>query len=125
VGHKPASSAELAYAEKFSAATAALVDTLRRNFSGAPVVLPGGHVVGSNAVMSWSCYSHCTSLSESGFSENTCDQAVGTGAAGPPATMNSALEQLLGWASKGPGEPPMEWIDACDGLDCGAGCHVG
>lgn len=104
VGHEPASAPEKAYAEAFAARTVALVRSLRAAWPASRQ--------SPNAVYSWACYNHCTSLTGAGFNTDKC---------GPLATtMDAALQQTL--ALQPHDGSDFEWIDTCDGFACSTGC---
>jgi len=100
VGHKPNSSAEKAYAEKFANRTRALVTMIKKDKP-------------ENAVFSWACYNHDISCNYFGYNRDTCDPS-GT-------TMATAFHEFLG-LSPTSSTPPLQFMDKCTTFACGGGC---
>eukprot|EP00440_Ansanella_granifera_P054762 gb/GFBE01059367.1/.p1 GENE.gb/GFBE01059367.1/~~gb/GFBE01059367.1/.p1 ORF type:complete len:400 (+),score=85.60 gb/GFBE01059367.1/:1-1200(+) len=67
-----------------------------------------------NAVFSWSCHNHWTSVDEAGFNKKTCS---------PGSTMEGAVQQFLGFVPATT-TPSFQWIDTCYGFSCGSGCNM-
>lgn len=102
IGHDPATDAERTYASIFAYRTALLVHSLRESFRPVNGV--------SNAVFSWACYNHATSMTHEGY--NTL--RIGD------MTMDKAMKHYL--FSEG-NSTSFEWVEHCDGFACGAGCQ--
>jgi len=106
VGHRPASPPELAYAADFARRTVALSTGLREGWPS--------DAARQNGVLSWACYSHATSLDPSGFDRQACGVN--------DTTLDAAVKQFLALAPASGAPMPLEWIDNCTGLACGARC---
>ncbi|CAE7897096.1 notum, partial [Symbiodinium sp. KB8] len=106
LGHKPPfDDAEKRYAEGFAQKTRALALSLRTQWP---------ETGSQNAVFSWACYEHATSLSRAGFDEHACGQNS--------TTLDSATAQFLG-LSPATGSPRvLSWVDTCTDFACGPGC---
>ncbi|CAE7536526.1 NOTUM [Symbiodinium pilosum] len=106
LGHNPPFDVgEQRYAEGFAARTRKLTWSLRSAWPSSGW---------QNAVFSWACYEHATSLSRAGFDEHACGQNA--------TTLDSATLQFLG-LSPATGSPrTLEWVDNCTGFACGPGC---
>jgi len=117
-GPPPYSLDAVAYAEKLAQKTRAEMQKLAVSKS-------------DNAIFSWACSNHWTSLCHSGFDELTCSAPA-------TSTMDNALREFLGWSSQAnsldaagaevtrwsseANSSCMAWIDTCEGFACGAGC---
>uniref|UniRef100_A0A7S2VPS0 Uncharacterized protein n=1 Tax=Zooxanthella nutricula TaxID=1333877 RepID=A0A7S2VPS0_9DINO len=101
VGHKPTTQAERAYAERFASQTLHAIESLRARWPST--------ARRQNAVFSWACYNHATTLSDRGFERDTCGGE----------TIHAAVLQFL---APGAGPARQEWVDKCKGFACGPGC---
>eukprot|EP00971_Amphidinium_carterae_P099110 1959720-Amphidinium_carterae.1 len=108
VGHKPSSAIELEYADEAADRTSRLVEWLRAK----RLFEKRWHT----SFYSPACYSHATSLSAQGFAQNTCGEGA--------KTMKEAFEEFLDNYLANTSATIPEYLDTCQGLDCGAGCHV-
>lgn len=106
VGHRPSTDDEKQFAEEFAERTVALVTKLRADW---PANAPK-----SNAVFSWACFNHAVSETEAGFDKFTCGKGG--------ISIDAALQQFLGNSTPTQPPPQLEWIERCDGFDCGSGC---
>jgi len=95
----------VAYAGEFAARMAALLRSLRSSWPANTSM--------ENAVFSWSCWDHASSLWSNGFDRQSC-----TVEEGHQITLDVALNKWLMGDSKN----DFEWIDNCDGFACGEGC---
>ena len=98
VGHAPASSGEIAYANNFSG----------KNAGGGFELYASNE--GTCAVFSWSCYNHATSCTDGGFNKFMCNNST---------TMSAALSEFLGFSAPA---ADFKWIDRCSTFNCGGGC---
>lgn len=97
----------VAYAEDFANRTAEQMKSLRATWPSSAAK--------QNAVFSWACYDHASSLSERGFDEQTCGANR--------TTLGMALKQYLGLSNDVThSAPEFEWLDSCQGFACGSGC---
>jgi hypothetical protein len=101
--------AQKAYADHFAMRTSSLMQSLRSSWSKA--------ALHQNAVLSWACYDHASSLTHRGFDQETCSPSWRT-----PLTLDSALMAFLRMTSERAALHRYSWIDACKGFACGKGC---
>jgi len=112
---KPRDPGQAAYAEGFARQTVVAIRNLRRAWRDGWSEL-GSHGDKNNAVFSWACWNHAQSLTTPSY-----DHAY----AGPNrTTMDSAFLQFLGWEPLDMPHLPLEWIDECNGFNCGEGCPL-
>lgn len=104
------------YANDFAHRTAAAMQSLRKNWKNTGA---------QNAVFSWACFDHASSLSARGFDKQTC------GKNGPTLDVAmrkwlalAGLYHLLALAGLYDLQESFEWIDLCDGFACGSGCRL-
>jgi len=110
---RPKDPGQAAYADGFARQTVSNVRNLRRAWRDGWSEL-GSHGSKQNAVYSWACWNHAQSLTAPSFIHAH---------AGPNRTsMNNAFLQFMGWAPIDAPSTPLEWIDECDGFNCGTGC---
>lgn len=121
IGHTPSSPKELEYAEDLAHRTRAFVKLLRQSW---PV-----DAVRQNAVFSWACFDHASTMLYNGFRTQSCQgDTVADAFSEYMGRWRHSSGQLVtswqGWKSLLGGEPqPMwEWIDTCEGFACGSGC---
>jgi hypothetical protein len=114
----------LAFESDFAQATSNAATSLSRSTAstataatGAPSVSPASTPLG---VLSWRCYSHCTSLLQWGFDT----QNVGgiTMRMALHATMEAA--KTTGDKGKGKDNTTLLWMDTCNSFNCGPGCKL-
>jgi hypothetical protein len=101
--------AQRAYAEDFAGRTSSLMKTLRS---------PASQTLVQNAVLSWACYDHASSLTHYGFDQQRCHPSWRG-----PLTLDTALMEF--WRSVGSKDftsHRFDWIDTCHGFSCGKGC---
>merc|ERR1711865_724058 len=103
------STAEKKYAAVLANRTSTLMKTLKENWSPT--------AARPNAVLSWACYDHASSLSHRGFNEQTCQHT----------TLDAAFAQYFDYDPLAPipqnyTPPALEWVDDCKGFVCGSGC---
>lgn len=103
VGHKPHTDQEKEYSEDFAKKTRALTHKLQAS----PSV--------QSSTLSWACYNHCVSESDTGFNKLSVSSSSSERAA---ITMADAFHAFL----YSP-ESKNFFEDDCVNFDCGQGCH--
>jgi hypothetical protein len=69
-----------------------------------------------HAVIGQACNNHAESLSDLGYFAHRTEDG---------STMNHALHRFLGLDGSNGSNRTLKWVDQCDDLDCGTGCHFG
>merc|ERR1712129_499768 len=94
------------YASELARRTAIAVRALRATWPP--------HTAKQNAVFSWSCYEHATSLLRACFDYQTCGRNG--------ITLGSAFRQFLEQKPFSMKKTDLMWVETCQGFACGTGC---
>lgn len=99
-------SSKRAYASELARRTATAMRALRATW---PL-----HAAKQNAVFSWSCNEHATSMARFGFDYQTCGRNS--------ITLGAAFRQFLEQKPFSINKTDLMWVETCEGFSCGPGC---